>query len=67
MEIVALAVHPHGDVSDTGPRIQPGAESVEGAVVRGHRAPGEADSRTQELAALVGHALLDHLVRPLEH
>jgi hypothetical protein len=27
-------------------------------------APGEADSRTEELAALVDHALLDHLVGP---
>src|SRR4029450_11560786 len=26
--------------------------------------PGEADSSTQELAALVEHALFDHLVRP---
>jgi hypothetical protein len=28
---------------------------------------GEADSSTQELAALVEHALLDYLVRPQEH
>ena len=32
---------------------EPGAERVERAVVRGHRAPGEADSSTQKLAALV--------------
>jgi hypothetical protein len=35
---------------------------VERAIVRRHRAPGEADSSTQELAALVEHALLDYLV-----
>jgi hypothetical protein len=38
---------------------------MEGAVIRGHRAPDEADSSTEELAALVEHGLLDHLVRPL--
>ena len=32
-----------------------------GSVVRGHRAPGEADSSTQELAALVEHGLFDYL------
>jgi len=35
----------------------------EPAVVRGHGASGEADSRTQELAASVEHTLLDDLVR----
>jgi hypothetical protein len=41
-------------------------ESIEGSVIRGHGAPGEPDSRTQELAALVEHGLLDHMVRPPE-
>src|SRR5438105_3512878 len=31
-------------------------KGVEGAVIRGHGAPGEADSSTQELAALIEHA-----------
>jgi hypothetical protein len=39
---------------------------MERAVVRGHRTPGEADSRSKELAASVEHSLLDHLVRALE-
>src|SRR5213593_4460374 len=55
LQIVALTVHPHGDVADAGPRIEPGAERVERAVVRGHRAPSEADSSTQKLPALVEH------------
>ena len=46
LEIVALTRHPHRDVPDPGPGVQPRAESVEGAVIRGHRAPGEADSST---------------------
>ena len=43
-------MHPHGDVTDPGPRVQPRAEGMQRTVIRGHRAPGEADSRTQELA-----------------
>jgi hypothetical protein len=65
LQVVALAVHPDSDVSDTSPGVQPDAESLEGAVIRGHRASGEADNRTEELAALVEHALLDDLIRPL--
>ncbi len=38
-------------------------ERVERLVVRRHRAPGESDSSTQKLAALVEHALFDNLVR----
>jgi hypothetical protein len=37
---------------------------MERAVVRGHRAPGGADSSAQELAALVEHALRDYLSGP---
>ena len=40
---------------------------MERAVVRGQGAPRKTHSSTQELAALVSHALLDHLVRPLQH
>jgi hypothetical protein len=36
---------------------------MEGTVIRGHGARSEADSSTQELAALVEHALFDNLVR----
>jgi hypothetical protein len=35
---------------------------VERPVIRGHGAPGEADSSTQELAALVEHGLFNDLV-----
>ena len=40
---------------------------MKGAVVGGHGARGEADSSSQELAALVEHALFDHLIRPPQH
>jgi hypothetical protein len=46
------------------PRVEPAAERVECPVVRGHGAPGEAECCSQELAALVEHALLDDLSRP---
>jgi len=39
------------------PRVQPGAESVEGTIIGEHGAPGVADSSTQELAAWVEHAI----------
>jgi hypothetical protein len=67
LEVVALAVDSHGDVADAGPGVGASPQCPERAVVRGHREPGEADSSTQELAALVEHALLDDLVRPPEH
>jgi hypothetical protein len=59
LQIVALMRHADGNVSDAGPGVEPGTQRPEGSVVRGHRAPGEADSRTQELAGLVEHGLLD--------
>ena len=34
--------HLHGDVPNPSPRVQPRAERVQGAVIRGHGAPGEA-------------------------
>src|SRR5262249_11005874 len=58
LEVVPLAVHPDGDVADAGPGVEPGAQRPEGPVVRGHRAPGEADCRPEELAALVEHGYL---------
>jgi hypothetical protein len=45
----------HGYLADAGSRVEPGAERVQRAIVREHRAPGEADCRTEELAALVEH------------
>jgi hypothetical protein len=55
LEVEALARHADGDVADAGPGVEPSAERPESAVVRGHRAPGEADGSTQELAARVEH------------
>ena len=37
---------------------------MERAIIRGHRAHGEADRSTKELAALVEHGLFDYVVRP---
>src|SRR4030095_14121572 len=46
LKVKALAVHPDGDVPDPGPRVEPGAERVEGAVVRGQGTPeGDDDDR----------------------
>src|SRR5215471_19338818 len=67
LEIEALAVHAHGDVADAGPGVEPGPERVQRAIVRGHRAPGEAERRYEESAALVDHALFDGLVRSPQH
>jgi len=53
LQIEALACIPHRDVPNPGPRVEPHAQSMKRAVVGGHRAPGEADSSTQKLAALV--------------
>ena len=64
LQVVALAMHPHRDMSNPGPRVQPRAESAERAVIRGHGTLGEADSHTEELAAWVEHGLLDHMIRP---
>jgi hypothetical protein len=66
LKVIALARHPDCDAADAGPGVQPGAERPEGAVVGRAREPGEAECCSQELAALVEHVLLDHLVRPQE-
>jgi hypothetical protein len=52
---LALSVHPHGDVANAGPGVEPGPERPERAVVRGAREPAEAEGCSQELAALVEH------------
>jgi len=57
LQVEALAVHAHGDVPDPRPRIEPGSEGVERAIVRAHRAPGKAERRHEEPAALVEHAV----------
>jgi hypothetical protein len=50
-------VHPDGDVAVAGPRVQPRAQRPERAVVRGHRAPSEADGRPEEPTPRVDHEL----------
>ena len=65
LEVETLAVHSHGDVADAQPReFEPGAKRLQRAIVQRQGAPGEADSRTEELAPLVEHGLLDHLIGP---
>ena len=56
LKVEALAVHPHSDVSNPSPRVQPRAERVESAVVGGQRESGEPDGCLEELA--VGRARL---------
>ena len=53
LEIVALPRHPNREPSDTGPRVEPRAESPEGAVIGWARESGEAEGCPEELAALV--------------
>jgi hypothetical protein len=60
-------MQPHGDVPNPGPRVEPRTQSMEGAVVRGQRAPGESECRNEQSAALVEHGLLDDLIRPLQY
>src|SRR5215467_7163063 len=63
LQVAALAMHTHRNAPDPRPRVQPRAQCPERTVVGGHGAPGESYSRSEKLAALVGHALLDHLTR----
>src|SRR6266481_955815 len=56
LQVVALAVHPYGNVANATPVVEPGAERPESAVVRGQRAGGESDGSTEEPTALVQHA-----------
>src|SRR5438093_1154901 len=53
LEVEALARHPHDNVADAGPAVEPGPQRVERQVVRGSRKPGEAECCLQESAALV--------------
>jgi hypothetical protein len=62
LEIVALSRHADGDPPDASPGVEPGPQRPE--VVGRARKSGEAECCSQELAALVEHALLDDLVRP---
>ncbi len=55
LEIVPLPMHPHRDVTNPGPRVQPRAEGVQRSVIRGHRERGKSDGSTQESSALVEH------------
>jgi hypothetical protein len=45
--------HADCNVPDPGPGIEPGAQRPEGSVVRGHRAPGEAERGDEKSTALV--------------
>ena len=49
---VALAVHPHGDVADACPLLEPSLQRPEPTVVRRQRTPGEAQCCSQKLAVL---------------
>ena len=64
LEIEALARHAALDVADAGPGVEPEPQGPEGAVIRQPGKPGESESCTEEPAALVEHALLDHVVCP---
>src|SRR5262249_2204184 len=64
LQVVALAVHAHGDVADTGPGVEPGVECPESPVIRGTRKPGEAEGCLPELAALVEHGATRLLPSP---
>src|SRR5262249_56164388 len=55
LQVVALAMHAHGNAPDPRPRVEPRAQCPERTVVGGHGAPGEADRRTEKLPALVEH------------
>jgi hypothetical protein len=64
LEVKALTVHPTTMWPDAGPGVEPRAQDVKRMVIG--RKPDEAKGRSQELAALVDHALPDHLIRPLQ-
>jgi hypothetical protein len=59
-------MHPDRDVPDPRPGIELGPEHPERAFAGRVREPGEAERCSQEKAALVEHALLDHLVGSLQ-
>ncbi len=53
LQIVTLAVHPDGDVSDPGPGVEPDPECPEGPVIRRPRDPREAERGEEESTASV--------------
>src|SRR4029450_2729155 len=55
LKVEALMRHAHGDPTDAGPGVEPGAQGVKGSVVGRAREPSEAECCSQELAALVEH------------
>jgi hypothetical protein len=55
LKVVALVRHADDDPADAGPRVEPGPERPEGAVIRGAREGGEAECGSQKLAPLVEH------------
>ena len=55
LKVVALARHPHGDVADAGPGVEPGAQRVERTIVREHRAPGKPKRCHEQPTAPVNH------------
>jgi hypothetical protein len=59
-------VHPDGDVTDAGPRVEPGAQRPERKIIRA-REPGESECCWKKLAALVEHALFDDLICTYQH
>jgi hypothetical protein len=66
LKVVTLAHHADRDPPDAGPGVEPGPERPERAVVRRPRETGESKCCSKKLAALIKHALLDHLICPLE-
>jgi len=66
LKVEALVSHADRDPPDARPRIEVRAESVEPAMMGRARKSDEAECCSEELAALVEHGLLDHVVR-LQH
>src|SRR5262247_1976722 len=55
LEVVALPMHAHRDAPDSGPRVEPRAQTPERAVVRGHGERGESKRGDEQAPALIGH------------
>jgi len=60
LEVEAVPVHPDDDVADAGPGVEPGAERVQCAIVREHRATREAERRCEEKTPLARSHYRDH-------
>jgi hypothetical protein len=61
--VVLLALYAGDDGAEPVPRVQPGTERVERAVIRRHGERGEFDCRLKKSPAMVKQGLFDHLVR----